>query len=226
MAELTGLGPEDRVMDLGCGPGQLARAFAPTVRAVLALDPEPEMLRVAQAASTGVGRITWQQASSTDLSPAMGRFRLVTMGRSFHWMDRDETLHRLDALIEPGGAVALFHDTHPPGPDNAWYDGYREVLRRYSGSDNDGARTRRPDWIRHEVILLRSAFSHIEEIGVCEHRPVSLEALIERALSMSSTSRARLGDQADKMIAELRATLPTGDLRELIVSQAMLAFRP
>ena len=226
VAELTRLGPDDRVMDLGCGPGQLARAFAPRSREVLALDPEPEMLRVAQAASAASDRIIWQQAGSADLSPAMGRFRLITMGRSFHWMDRDETLRRLDGIIEPGGVIVLFHDTHPAGPDNAWYEAYRDTLRRYGGSDTYGARTRAADWLRHEVILLRSAFSRVEEIGVYERRPASIDGMIERALSMSSTSRARLGDQADAMVSDLRAILPGGEFHELIVSHAMLAWRP
>lgn len=226
VVQLVGLGPDDRVMDLGCGPAQLARAFAPLVAEVAALDPEPEMLRVARAASEGTGNIVFHQARSDDLSPEFARFRLVCMGRSFHWMDRPDTLRRLDSLIEPGGAVALFHDTHPDGADNAWYPDYRALLRRYSGPDGYGARTHRPDWVRHENILLQSAFAHVEEIGVYERRPASVENLVERTLSMSSTSRARLGDQADTMIAELRTMLPQGAFFELIVSQAMLAWRP
>ena len=211
-------------MDLGCGPAQLARAFAPLVREVAALDPEPEMLRVARAA-TGAGNIVFHRASSHDLSPEFGRFRLVAMGRSFHWMDRAETLRRLDAIIEPGGAVALFHDAHPEVPDNAWYPEFRALLRKYGGPDGYGARTHRPDWVRHEAFLLSSAFRHVEEIGVYERRPATFEGLAERALSMSSTSRGRLGDAADDMLAELRGILPRGDFHELIATQAMLAWR-
>jgi SAM-dependent methyltransferase len=213
-------------MDLGCGPGQLARAFAPIAGEIVALDPEPEMLRVAQAASAGFGNIDWRSGGSDDLSPALGRFRLVCMGRSFHWMDRPETLRRLDGIIEPGGAVALFHDTHPELPDNGWYGGYREILQRYSGDGSFRARRQVSGWVRHEGVLLDSAFARIEQIGVYERRETSVDVLVERALSMSSTSRARLGERADEMIAELRASLPPGDLREVIASQATLAWRP
>ena len=44
VAEVTGLGLEHRVLDLGCGPGPLARGFAPLVGEVIAVDPSPEML--------------------------------------------------------------------------------------------------------------------------------------------------------------------------------------
>ena len=50
VARFTGLSPDDRVLDLGCGPGMLAGAFAPLVGEVIAMDPEPEMLRIAEAA--------------------------------------------------------------------------------------------------------------------------------------------------------------------------------
>ena len=50
VALACGLNPSDRLLDLGTGPGVLALAFAPYVSWVLAVDPEPEMLRQAQEA--------------------------------------------------------------------------------------------------------------------------------------------------------------------------------
>ncbi len=49
VAEVTGLNRLHRMLDLGCGPGPLARRFAPLVREVVALDPSVEMLTVARA---------------------------------------------------------------------------------------------------------------------------------------------------------------------------------
>ena len=46
--QLTGLNAEHDVLDLGCGPGQLGRAFAPHAKSFLGVDPEPEMLALAQ----------------------------------------------------------------------------------------------------------------------------------------------------------------------------------
>src|SRR5262245_47813750 len=41
VAERCRLRGTDRLLDLGCGPGQIAIAFAPLVGAVVAIDPEP-----------------------------------------------------------------------------------------------------------------------------------------------------------------------------------------
>ena len=217
------------MLDLGCGPGLLAVAFAPFVREVVGVDPEPEMLRAA-AARGAPANVAWIEGGSYDLGPRFGRFFLTVMGRSFHWMDRAETLRRLDAMIEPGGAVVLFGDAHPNVPNNAWRVAWGEVIERYSADDPVRGRSRSPDWVRHEAFLLDSAFAELEEIAVIERRDVAVETLIDRALSMSSGSRARLGAKADDLAREIRELMagiaPEGSVTEVIATSALIARRP
>ena len=57
------------------------------------------------------------------------------------------------------------------------------------------------------------------------------ESLIDRAMSMSSISRARLGDErAAALVAELRALFaelaPAGELEEVLEWSALIATRP
>src|ERR1700741_876400 len=80
VARFVDLAPDDRVLDLGCGPGMLAGAFAPLGGEGGAMDPEPEMLRIAAAEFGSAGRTSFVRGSSYDLSPELGSFRLVTMG--------------------------------------------------------------------------------------------------------------------------------------------------
>ena len=179
VARFTGLSPDDRVLDLGCGPGMLAGAFAPLVGEVIAMDPEPEMLRIAEAAFGAAGSIRFIRGSSYDLSPALGRFRLVTMGRSFQWMDRVETLRRLEAMIEPGGAVALFNSGHRDAPETGWLAAYRALVHRYAEDDSSHVKRRSGVWVGHEAILLGSAFSVLDEI--CGHRATPGDGRATRA---------------------------------------------
>ena len=115
------------------------------------------------------------------------------MGRSFHWMDRVDTLKQLDGMIEPAGAVALFANSTPAVPANAWHKVWREIRGRYE--PHTGAHEHDPDWIRHEAILLNSPFDRLERFAVIERRAIDVEALVQRALSMGSTSPAHLGAQ-------------------------------
>lgn len=229
VAGMCGLDGRGRVLDLGCGPGQLALGFAFLAAEVVALDPEPEMRRIAAALAEGVApNMAVREGGSDSLGPELGRFRVVAIGRAFHWMDRAGTLRRLDEVVEPGGRIALFGTTHPDLPVNAWRGAWREILDRYGGADETG-RLRRTGGMRHEAVLLDSPFPVLERVGVLDRRATPVERLVERALSMSGTSRARIGDKADRLAEELREALAgcatDGMVTELVESQALLAGR-
>ncbi|MBV9512205.1 MAG: methyltransferase domain-containing protein [Caulobacteraceae bacterium] len=234
VAQRLGLSQGDRLLDLGCGPGQLAMAFAPLVGQVLALDPEPQMLALAQRACSDLARSGWANVvaapgGSADLGPHLGRFRCVVIGRAFHWMDRPETLHRLDGLLEPDGAVVLFGDERSDLPENAWVRAYEALLERYSSDDEDRRRRKSTAFAPHVSVLLASPFDRLERIGVIRRRALGLDDLIERALSLSSTSRARLGERTEAMIEELTATAKSwsadGLFTEVLTSNALIAQR-
>jgi len=216
-----------RVLDLGCGPGQLAVAFAAFAAEVLAVDPAPEMLRLARQAAGGAP-IRFLQGSSYDLGPPFGRFDLVVMGRSFHWMDRAETLRRLDRLIEPGGAVALFGDAHPELPDNAWPAPWRAAVERYRDPDNEHPR-RAAGWVPHEAVLLDSVFCRLESVAAIERRHIPVVALVDSALSRSGSTPARLGDRvaalSEEVVRELEPFARDGMITEVVETYAVIATR-
>lgn len=104
-----GLGRPARVLDLGCGPGTLTIPLAAVVGEVVAMDPDPGMLDMGRrrAQADGVTNVRWIAGGSRDLALAGRPFRLVAMGQSFHWMDRDQVLEDLRRLIEADGGIAL-----------------------------------------------------------------------------------------------------------------------
>ncbi len=230
VAELIGLTGSDRVLDLGCGPGQLARAFAPRVAEVVAMDPEPQMLALAREMAAGAPNMRVVQGRSDDLDNRHGRFTAVVIGRAFHWMDREQTLAALDRLIEPGGAVVLFGEEPARVPENARILEYDAMHTRWSDDDTNRARLLSKDYRPHLSVLLDSPFRRLERIGVIVRHPLSLQTLVDRTLSYSSTSRARLGARADELIAELERKYAVweakGPMEEVLTSTALMAFRP
>jgi SAM-dependent methyltransferase len=230
VAERSGMRPGDHVLDLGCGPGQLGIAFAKLGAEVTAMDPEPEMLAAAGAGAREAGvALRLRHGSSYDLGPDIGKIHLVTMGRSFHWMDRPATLAALDGLVEPGGAVALFHDRHiSTTPD---WRGIVERLGETFSPERSADRRRRKskEWEPHETVLLRSPFCKLERIGIVFERTLEIDDIIGRAFSMSVTSKQALGDKADEFEAALRRKLseaaPDGRFAEIVEASGLLAFR-
>jgi SAM-dependent methyltransferase len=228
---LCGLTATQRVMDLGCGPGQLAVAFAPFAAEVVAIDPEPAMLDAAadHAAQAGV-EVRFIEASSDDLDSALGLFRLVTIGRAFHWMNRTRTLGRLDQLIDTSGAVVLFRDRHPDLPDNAWRVPYRALTERFAVQDDARNRRTSAGWQPHEAVLLESPFCCLERITVIERLRTPVETFVDRALSMSSMAPARIGARSEDLACEMRALMAgfatNGHVTEIVESDALIARRP
>lgn len=106
------LNDSHRVLDLGCGTGEIAIPLARHVGEVVGMDPNDEMLDHARdrAISSGQENIEWARGSDAELHEARGTFHMVTMGRSFHWMDQARTLRQLRGVIDPGGGIAILTD--------------------------------------------------------------------------------------------------------------------
>lgn len=226
---LTGLQPGDAVLDLGTGPGLLAMPFAAAGMRVTAADPEPTMLDAARQTARDAGvDLTFWSGGSDDLTSDMGPYRLVTMGRSFHWMDRAATLARLDGIVAPGGAIALFNDEHPQTAENRWTDVLHEVADRYGrASERVVVERKSPDYRSHESFLLASPFSLLEGVSVVVQQTLTPDQIVGRALSMSTCSPEKLGSRREAFESDLRAAL-SGDGRfmEIATLAALIARRP
>jgi SAM-dependent methyltransferase len=231
IAEWAGLETGDAVLDLGAGPGPLAIAFARMGMEVTAIDPEPDMLAALRlAAAEAETEIDIRLGSSFEMPGDIGTFRLVTMGRAFHWMDRAATLEMLDGFVTRDGAVALIHDDHPPTAENAWRSLLRDLANRYGRADAAHVRAAKaPDYRAHESLLLASVFNRIERIGVIIRREIGADDIVGLAYSLSALSPERLGARARGFETELRGELarlsPDGRFIEIAELSALVARR-
>jgi SAM-dependent methyltransferase len=231
VAAVVGLQHGDRVMDLGCGPGLLAIPYARSGMAVTAIDPEPDMIAAVRKASADA-RVTLdvREGSSFAMPPGIGTFKLVAMGRSFHWMDRAATLDTLDQCVDRDGAVALFHDEHPRTVENRWRKLLHEVSNAYGREHSPHVREAESAGYRtHESMLLDSAFSEVERVGVFVRRDLTADDIVGLAFSLSSSSPEKLGERVPLFEQELRTGLaklsPDGRFVEIAEMTALIARR-
>jgi SAM-dependent methyltransferase len=221
-------GADSTVLDLGCGPGTVAIPLAGRVRAVLAVDPDEEMLAEGRRLSAGVPNIRWLSGDSTTLRE-LPAFDHIVMGRSFHWMDRRTVLAELDELLPPGGVVALIG---PPRDveDGPWEPAMRRVRDEFGVNTFTASNSFQATGEHHDDVLATSPFSDLDSTVYENRRTYDLDAVLGLQLSYSYTAPARLGDRLESLTEAARKALlahnPSGRWEQRTLTEVLIARRP
>jgi trans-aconitate methyltransferase len=131
---LTG---SDVAIDLGCGTGQLTVPLADRVRAVLGVDPSPDMLDQARRAHAEVANACWLLGADTDiprLTALLGGSSVaaLTVGQALHWMNHEDLFRDARSLLRPGGGIAIVTNGTPMWlQPTAWSGALREVMEEW-----------------------------------------------------------------------------------------------
>ena len=113
--ELAGVGADDHVVDIGCGPGNAARLAARHGARVTGIDPSPAMLRVARVASHGDAGITWAEGSAEAIPVPDSTATLVwSLATVHHWRDVTQGLSEVLRVLTPGGRLLVVERRSPP----------------------------------------------------------------------------------------------------------------
>jgi SAM-dependent methyltransferase len=130
VAELAGVGPGDRVLDVGCGPGGAAREAARRGAAVTGVDPAPLMLRLGRSLSgRRSGRdIVFLQGTAEAL-PVSDRAVTVAwaISSAHHWADVPAGLRELHRVLQPGGRLIITERLTRPGARGLAAHGFTEA---------------------------------------------------------------------------------------------------
>src|SRR4051795_5504240 len=102
-AELGRIGPDDIVVDIGCGPGAAARYAARVGASVTGVDPAPVMLRVARAL-TRSRNVHYDEGTAEALPlPDDSATVVWSIATVHHWRDVDEALREVRRVLRPKG---------------------------------------------------------------------------------------------------------------------------
>jgi SAM-dependent methyltransferase len=96
-----------RALDVGCGTGRFARALAPRVDHVDAIDRSPQTLALARERSRGVPNISYTDADLFDFEADPRGYDFISLIAVLHHIDLEQAASRLTELLAPGGVLVV-----------------------------------------------------------------------------------------------------------------------
>ena len=132
MLERASLTGRERVLDVGCGAGHTALAFAPHVAEVVALDMTQEMLDQSArlAAQRGLANVSLVHGVAEALPFPDALFDIVTSRLcAHHYADPERATREASRVLRPGGRYLLVDSVALEEPVQDTYFNALEVLR-------------------------------------------------------------------------------------------------
>jgi SAM-dependent methyltransferase len=105
--EVAALGAGDRVLEIGCGTGQLTRDLLARGLRVSAIEPGERLIELARQNLEGIGDVEFVNARLEDAPLPREHFHAVFSASAMHWIDPDRGWQRAAEALAPGGTLAL-----------------------------------------------------------------------------------------------------------------------
>lgn len=105
--EAAGVTDGDRVLEVGCGTGQLTRSLLARGLRVTALEPGARLIGIAEENVGDAGDVELVRARLEDHELPRETYRAVFSASAIHWVDPDLGWRKIAAALAPGGTLAL-----------------------------------------------------------------------------------------------------------------------
>ena len=177
-----------RVLDVGCGPGKIARSLVNQVGHVDAVDISQEMIRVGKSLANGdCPKLRWinGRVEEVSLNPP---YDMITAGSSIHWMEWNVVFPRFAAVLTADGHLAIIDGDRPV--ESPWHDAELSLIRKFSTNQHY------EDMDLIQELVDRNHFRPIEDrwtTPVVFSQP--LVDYVESFHSRQSLSKEQMGDE-------------------------------
>ena len=198
-----------RLLDGGCGTGQVTLPLSRWFDEVVAIDPDQDMLRIAErtAREAGVGNVRFLNTRAEDVPGTIAPLRLATFGASFHWTDRVAVANRLYDMIEPGGGLVALSPASFWNGREAWHQVVIETIRHWLGAERRAGSGTFKVGPLHQDHLAQTPFIDIKSVDIQKPHIWTADSIVGYLSSSSFASRAVLGKSWPAFEKDLRARL-------------------
>ncbi len=203
-----------RLLDAGCGTGQMTSGLLPYADQIDAVDLSAAMIEAGRRTDYGTDpRINWITGGIEDV-PLQPPYALIVAAASLHWMPWDKTLPRFAHLLSNNGYLALVEKRSARDP---WADELTPLLAHYSLNQDF------QPYNMQTVATALAKHGYFRQVDVIETEPVAsrqpIDNWIEAIHATNGFSRERMGPtQAARFDRQVRELLlkycPDGEVLE------------
>jgi SAM-dependent methyltransferase len=140
LAQLAGLSPRSRVLEIGCGTGQATRPLARLGCTVVAVELSPELAAVAGRNLRDLPNVTIEVSPFENWTPPATPFDLVLSATAFHWIDPQVRVGKAADVLRPGGTLAVIHSEHVAGGTERFFADAQDCYERFDPRTPPGLR--------------------------------------------------------------------------------------
>ena len=138
LVELAEIGPASRILEIGCGTGQLTVPLATTGADITAVELGAGLAAVAERNLAEFPHARVVRGAFEDVALPDTAFDLVVAATSFHWIDEAVRLAKPARILRAGGRLAVVDTHHVSAGGTAAF--FADAQRCYEAWDPDTPR--------------------------------------------------------------------------------------
>jgi len=206
------LGGASRVLDLGCGTGQVARSLCKRVGKVVCVDSDEDMIHSLQISPETrrvcIGKLDVVQSTAEEYAAPAGTFDLVAICRAFHWMNQEVVLAKCKSFLRASGGIALLGDSSLWNGSEPWQKTAKETIQRFLGQERRaGSKKFAASTEPYEAMLRRHGYRDIATKEFAVVRSWNVSSLLGYLYSTSFSARPMFGDRVQEFEDALQEAL-------------------
>ena len=211
-----GLDGKGRLLDVGCGTGELTLPLSKYFQKTVGVDPSPDMLAEAKhkAQKEHASNISWIEGKVEDIDESLAPIRLTTAGVSFHWMNQPAVFEKVYGMTERGGGMVIINDMSPVrGKEKKedWKMKRKELIIKYLGEERRAGDNLHKDFIPEKPLFDELIGESLFKTFELKEYPYTTERNIDEIVgflySTSYANKRLFGGKAEEFEKELREEL-------------------